>query len=150
MRAMVQRVGSASVTSDAGERNAISGGLLVYLGVALGDSAEQARMLADKVRYLRIFEDEAGKLNRDVLDAGGAVLCVSAFTLMADARKGRRPAFIEAAAPEVANELYQEFCVALGDLGVEVQRGFFRQYMQVESINDGPICILLDTADRRR
>ncbi len=145
MRAVVQRMVSAEVTNNDGDRASIGLGLLVFLGVADSDSPEDAHLLADKVRYLRIFEDHAGKMNLDLADVGGAVLCISAFSLLADARKGRRPAFAHAAAPEIAEPLYRSFCETLAGTGVEVQRGFFQSYMQVKSVNDGPICILLDS-----
>jgi len=145
VRATVQRVASASVTAADDYRAAIDGGLLVYLGVAAQDTEADARSLAEKVRYLRIFDDEAGNLNRDVVAAGGSVLAVSAFTLLGDARKGRRPSYVAAARPELAQRLYEFFCDALAEMGLEVQRGVFRAYMQVTSVNDGPVCILLDS-----
>ncbi|MHC4064390.1 MAG: D-aminoacyl-tRNA deacylase [Planctomycetota bacterium] len=145
MRATVQRVASASVTAGHDHTASIEGGLLVYLGVAARDSEADARLLAEKVRYLRIFDDEAGQLNRDVVEAGGSVLVVSAFTLLGDARKGRRPSYVAAAGPEHAEQLYEFFCDSLAQTGLEVQRGVFRSYMQVTAVNDGPVCILLDS-----
>ena len=146
MRAVVQRVGEASVTVEQQHQASIGPGLLVYLGVARGDGEQDARFLADKVRHLRIFDDEAGQLNRDVVDVGGSVLAVSAFTVLGDARKGRRPAYVAAAGPDDAGRLYDSFCDALADTGVQVLRGVFRAYMQVASVNDGPVCILLDSS----
>ena len=145
MRATVQRVASAQVQAAEGYRAAIGPGLLVYLGVAIDDTEQDVAFLAEKVRHLRIFDDEAGQLNRSVIDVGGSVLVVSAFTLLGDARKGRRPAYSAAAPPEQANALYEKFCQTLSATGLEVKKGVFRAYMQVESINDGPICILLDS-----
>lgn len=145
MRAVVQRVSSASVRVEAETTGKVGAGLLVYLGVARGDDAGDAQWLAEKIAGLRIFTDDEDKLNLSVLDIGGAVLVVSAFSTQADARKGRRPSFEQAAAPEVASELYERFCEALAAEGVPVQRGVFRAMMEVESVNDGPICILLDS-----
>ncbi len=145
MRAVVQRVHSAEVVVDGAVVGAISAGLLVYLGVAVDDTVEDAAYLADKVRYLRIFPDDAKPLNRDVADAAGGVLAVSAFTTQADARKGRRPALGAAATPEHAQTLYDEFCMLLESTGVPLERGRFRAHMDVRSVNDGPICILLDS-----
>ena len=145
MRAIVQRVDSAAVTAGDDYEASIDAGLLVYLGVGTEDTEADARALADKVRHLRIFDDQAGQLNRDVVQAGGSVLVVSAFTLLGDARKGRRPSYVAAAKPEQANELYTRFCDALEGFGLTVARGVFRAYMQVTSTNDGPVCILLDS-----
>ena len=145
MRAVVQRVRDASVSVDDQCRASISRGLLVYLGVAKDDTKDQAQLLAEKVRYLRIFDDQAGQLNRDVVEVGGSVLAVSAFTLLGDARKGRRPSYIAAAGPDEAKRLYEAFCDALTATGVRVQQGVFRAYMKVASTNDGPVCILLDS-----
>ncbi len=145
MRAIVQRVRSASV-EIAGERvGRIERGLLVYVGVAADDNASDAEQLASKIAHLRIFEDDAGKMNLDVSAIGGAILVVSNFTLMADTRQGRRPAFIAAARPDAADALYQTVCEKLRNLGLPVQTGRFRESMAVSSINDGPINILLDT-----
>ncbi len=146
MRAVVQRVAQASVTVEEKPYSAIEHGLLVYLGVAAHDAKSDAVALAHKVRHLRIFNDEQGRLNCDVADAGGAVLVISAFTTLGDARKGRRPAYTAAAKPEQADPIYQAFCDALEATGITVKRGVFRSYMQVTAINDGPVCILLDTA----
>jgi len=144
MRVLVERVASASVTSEGTPAGRIGAGLLVYLGAAAGDTPIDAEILADKVRHLRIFGDAAGRMNLDVLQAGGAVLAISAFTLLADAQKGRRPSFDGAARPELAEPLYDRFCARLRELGVRVETGRFRTMMQVESVNDGPITILIE------
>jgi len=145
MRAVVQRVCNSSVTVDNAVVSSIEKGLLVYLGVAPDDDESDGRYLADKVRHLRIFPDEKSLMNLDVVQVGGAVLVVSAFTVQCDARKGRRPSFDSAAGPEQANALYEAFCEVLESMGVPVRRGVFREYMQVDSRNDGPICVLLDS-----
>jgi D-aminoacyl-tRNA deacylase len=145
MRATVQRVSSASVTVEGRVVGRIGAGLLVYAGVASDDAEDDVRYLVDKIANLRIFRDADGKMNRSVLDVGGAVLVISAFALQADARKGRRPSFDAAAAPELAEALYNRLCEALAAAGLTVARGIFRAHMDVESINDGPICILLDS-----
>lgn len=145
MRAIVQRVSKAGVLVADEAVGRIDGGLLVYLGVGADDDERDAVYLAEKVRYLRIFKDDEEKLNLDVEQAGGKVLVVSNFTLLADVRKGRRPAFTPAAAPEPAERLYELFCHTLQGLGVEVQMGVFGAMMSVESANDGPINILLDS-----
>jgi D-aminoacyl-tRNA deacylase len=146
MKALVQRVSEASVT--VGERmvGSIGRGLLVLLGVEQGDGEGEAELLARKVAHLRIFEDDAGKMNRSVLDIGGAVLAVSQFTLCADVRKGNRPSFIGAAPPESADPLYARFCEHLAAQGAPVARGEFAAHMAVRLVNDGPVTIWLDTA----
>lgn len=123
----------------------ISRGLVVLLGVRTGDTEEDARFVARKIANLRIFSDEEGKMNRSLLDIAGAVLSVSQFTLYGDARKGNRPSFTEAAAPEEANRLYEAFNTTLAELGVPVRTGVFRAKMLVEIENDGPVTIWLDT-----
>jgi D-tyrosyl-tRNA(Tyr) deacylase len=145
MRAIVQRVLRASVEVDAVTVGAIERGLLVYLGVAVGDHAEDAIYLAEKVRFLRVFEDGAGKMNLDVAQAQGNLLVVSAFTVQADARKGRRPSFDSAAQGDDAQTMYGSFCDALMMCGLPAARGVFGADMKVHSINDGPVCILLDS-----
>ncbi|MCC6238531.1 MAG: D-tyrosyl-tRNA(Tyr) deacylase [Dehalococcoidia bacterium] len=150
MRAVVQRVTSARVTVEGIETGAISLGLLVYLGVAEGDGPAEVEWLARKVAELRIFEDAAGRFDRSLLDVGGAALVVSQFTLLADTRRGRRPSFTEAARPEVAAPLVDAVARALEALGVAVAVGRFGAHMLVESVNDGPVTILLDSADRER
>jgi len=144
MRAVVQRVSEATVDSAHG-RAAIGRGLLLYAGVGRDDTATDVDYLVDKVRHLRIFEDEAGKLNLDVVQAGGAVLAISAFTTQADARRGRRPSFDPAAGPAEALALYELFCTRLAETGLVVEKGAFGNHMAISSTNDGPICILLDS-----
>jgi D-tyrosyl-tRNA(Tyr) deacylase len=145
MRMVVQRVARAAVRVGGEVTGSIGRGLLVFLGVAAGDGEEAARWLAEKAASLRIFEDEAGKMNRAVAEVGGGVLVVSQFTLLGDARKGNRPSFTDAAPPEAANALYERFCAALREKGVPVATGVFRAQMQVELVNDGPVTILLDS-----
>jgi len=145
MRAVVQRVKRASVTVDGEVLSSIGEGLLVLLGVAEGDAEADADFLADKVANLRIFRDDEGKMNRSVLDVGGAVIAVSQFTLMGDARKGRRPSFVHACEPERANALYEYFCAKVRDLGLTCGTGKFQAMMDVELVNDGPVTILLDS-----
>jgi D-aminoacyl-tRNA deacylase len=146
MKALVQRVSEARVTVGDRVLGSIGHGLLVLLGVEHGDGESEAVLLARKITNLRIFEDEAGKMNRSVLESGGGVLVVSQFTLCADVRKGNRPSFIRAAPPELANPLYARFCDALAAQGVPVARGEFAAYMAVRLTNDGPVTIWLDTA----
>ncbi|MFL5299730.1 MAG: D-aminoacyl-tRNA deacylase [Anaeromyxobacteraceae bacterium] len=145
MRMVVQRVLRASVRVAGEVRGSIDRGLLVFLGVANGDGEDAARFLADKLGALRIFEDDAGKMNRSVADVGGGVLVVSQFTLLGDARKGNRPGFTDAAAPEAANGLYERFCALLREKGLRVATGVFRATMEVELVNEGPVTILLDS-----
>ncbi|MGI5863118.1 MAG: D-aminoacyl-tRNA deacylase [Myxococcales bacterium] len=145
MRAVVQRVSSASVTVSGETVSSIGTGLLVLLGVGKEDSDSDVDFLADKVVNLRIFEDEAGKMNRSVIDAGGELLVVSQFTLFGDARKGRRPSFTDAMEPVRANELYKRFCEACRRLGVKVGEGVFRADMKVALVNEGPVTLLLDS-----
>jgi D-tyrosyl-tRNA(Tyr) deacylase len=143
MRAVVQRVRRARVTVADETVGQIGAGLLVLVGVAEDDGAEEARALAGKVARLRIFEDEAGKFDRSVVDSGGAVLAVSQFTLIADTRKGNRPSFSHAARPERAEPLFDRFCAALRELGPTVETGRFGARMEVELVNDGPVTIVL-------
>jgi len=145
MRAVVQRVSRAQVRVDGAVSGEVGRGLVVLLGVARGDGADDARSLAEKVALLRVFEDAAGKMNLSVLDVGGAALVVSQFTLLGDGRKGNRPSFIEAAPPEEADALYQAFCQHLRGRGLAVATGVFRAHMEVELVNDGPVTILLDS-----
>jgi D-tyrosyl-tRNA(Tyr) deacylase len=142
---VVQRVSQASVSVEERVVGRIGAGLLVLLGVARGDDEADARSLADKTAHLRIFPDEAGALNRSLIESGGAALVVSQFTLLGDARKGRRPSFIEAAAPEEAQRLYEAFCAGLRAHGVEVATGLFRADMDVALVNRGPVTLLLDS-----
>jgi D-tyrosyl-tRNA(Tyr) deacylase len=145
VRALVQRVTRASVRVDGTERGAITGGLLVLLGATHADGAAETRWLAGRIAGLRVFADEAGKMNRDVRESGGAVLVVPQFTLYGDARRGRRPEFTAAARPEVAEPLFERFCQELAAQGVSVQRGVFRAHMEVELLNDGPVTLMIET-----
>jgi D-tyrosyl-tRNA(Tyr) deacylase len=141
---VVQRVASARVRVGNDVRGEIGAGLCVLLGVARSDTADRAERLAGKVARLRIFENEDGRFDRSLLDTGGATLVVSQFTLIAETAKGNRPSFTEAAPPDQAEPLYQAFCAALRDLGVEVRTGVFGARMAVELVNDGPVTIVLD------
>lgn len=145
MRAVVQRVTQASVTVDGSTVGQIGPGLLVLLGVEQGDTERDAIYLAEKTAGLRIFEDEAGLMNRDVRSVGGNVLAVSQFTLLGDVRRGKRPSFISAAPPEEADGLYQFYCRRLEEGGLQVERGVFRADMKVALVNDGPVTLLLDS-----
>jgi D-tyrosyl-tRNA(Tyr) deacylase len=145
MRAVVQRVKSASVHVGGRETGAIGKGLLVYLGVQKGDTADDLDYIARKLTGLRVFEDGDGKMNLDVSEAGGGVLVVSQFTLLGDSRKGRRPGFAEAAAPELAERLYKELIEKLRGADLQVEEGEFRAHMEVGSVNDGPVTMLLDS-----
>jgi len=145
MRAVVQRVCGASVSVDGAVTGRIGPGLMVLLGVETGDAEQDARYLADKIAKLRIFADEQGKMNLSVRDVGGAVLLVSQFTLLGDARGQNRPGFTRAEEPGRANELYELCCARLEELEVPVARGVFRAHMSVSLTNDGPVTILLDS-----
>ena len=144
MRAVVQRVSEARVVVADKVVGEIGPGLCVLLGIARGDEAGDAERLAGRIARLRIFEDDAGKFDRSLVDTGGAALVVSQFTLIADTAKGNRPSFSDAAEPEVGEQLYQEFCAALTALGVPVETGVFGARMRVEITNDGPVTIVLD------
>lgn len=144
MRAVIQRVLSASVTIGGEQTAAIGQGLAVLLGIEQGDTEKDAQYLCDKLLTLRIFDDDSGVPNRDVNEAGGAVLLISQFTLLGDARKGRRPSYIRAARPETAVPLYQ-WCKAYLAPRVPLQTGTFQADMQVALINDGPFTVLLDS-----
>ena len=148
MRAVVQRVSSARVRVDERITGEIGRGLLVFAAVEEGDRAEDVKYIAGKVRGLRVFEDAAEKMNRSVADTGGALLVVSQFTLCGDCRKGRRPSFDAAAAPDVARPIYEELVRELRAGGLQVETGEFQAHMLVEIVNDGPVTILLDS--RRR
>lgn len=149
MRAVVTRVTSASVAIADVVVSQIDHGLLVLLGVAAEDEAVDVDYIAAKIRDLRIFADDEGRMNRSVLDVGGAALVVSQFTLLADTRRGRRPSFIGAAAPERARECYDTVCDRLRAAGLPVSTGVFQADMQVSSINDGPVTIVLDSREAR-
>jgi D-tyrosyl-tRNA(Tyr) deacylase len=145
VRAVVQRVSSASVRVDGETVGSCGSGLLVLVGVAREDTAATAARLAVKVARLRIFENDEGRFDRSLLDMSGEALVVSQFTLLADTRKGTRPSFSDAAAPEVAEPLVESVCDALRELGVPVETGVFGAKMEVELVNDGPVTIVLDT-----
>ena len=144
LRALLQRVSRASVTVDGQVVSQIGKGLLILLGIGHGDGEEQAEFLAEKAANLRIFEDEQGKSNLSVLDIGGEAIVVSQFTLYADARKGRRPSFTDAALPEVAEPLVERFAELLRGHGVPTQTGKFRAHMEVEIHNNGPVTVWLE------
>jgi len=145
MRSLIQRVTRARVVIDGATVGEIGHGLLVLLGVTHGDNLAQAEWLAEKVAGLRIFADDDGKMNRDVREAGGGVLVVSQFTLYGDCRKGRRPSFVDAAAPELAIPMYEAFINGLKALGIPTETGRFGAMMQVELVNDGPVTLLVDS-----
>jgi D-tyrosyl-tRNA(Tyr) deacylase len=147
MRAVIQRVSRAAVVVETEVVGAIGPGLLVLLGVGQGDGSAEAQLLADKIAHLRIFNDADGKFNLSVLDVGGSVLVVSQFTLFADTRRGRRPSFIGAGAPEIAAPLVERFMEEIHTLGLTVAGGKFGAHMQVELVNDGPVTIVLDSGD---
>lgn len=149
MKALLQRVTSASVNIDGEVVGSIGRGLVVFVGVAEGDSPKDADYLAQKLVNLRIFADEAERFNLSALDIKAELLLVSQFTLLADTRKGRRPSFTEAAPPPQAEELFEHFIDEAKASGLKVQTGRFQQYMQVEIHNDGPVTIMLDSRDRR-
>ena len=145
MRCVVQRVSSSSVTVNGTVSGQIDAGLMVLIGVSVDDTEADLKYMAEKVPNLRIFDDENGVMNRSVLDVGGSILAVSQFTLYGDARGGRRPSYIRAAGPEMANELYERAVAAWREKGIHVETGRFRTEMQVSLVNDGPVTILLDS-----
>ncbi len=145
MRACVQRVQRASVRVEGESIGSIGPGLVVLLGIAHDDTPQDVRWMAEKILTLRIFEDDDGKMNCSVVDTGGGVLAVSQFTLLGDCRKGRRPSFVAAAAPEQAEPLYEDFVAQVRQAGVETATGRFRAMMEVELVNDGPVTMLLDS-----
>jgi D-tyrosyl-tRNA(Tyr) deacylase len=145
MRAVVQRVTRAKVTVENETIGEINQGLVIFVGVARDDSETDAEYLAAKIVSLRIFDDEAGKMNRSVKDVDGGLLVISQFTLYGDVRRGRRPSWFDAAAPEVAKPLYEFFLKEVQQLSTKVARGSFQAMMQVELINDGPVTILVDS-----
>ncbi|MGE3960880.1 MAG: D-aminoacyl-tRNA deacylase [Dehalococcoidia bacterium] len=150
MRAVVQRVSRARVSVDGETTGAIDAGLLVYLGIGPEDRDRQVEWLAAKVADLRVFPDEAGRFNQSVTDIAGSVLVVSQFTLYADTRRGRRPSFTDAAPPEVAAPLVERVMAAIRERGLRVEGGRFGAHMLVDAVNDGPVTILLDSADLDR
>ena len=145
MRCVVQRVSRASVTVEGKTTGEVEKGYMVLVGVEQGDGEADMRYCAEKVAGLRVFEDGEGKMNLSVKDVGGAVLAVSQFTLLGDARHGRRPSFSNAARPQEANALYEDFCQALRAQGIRVETGVFQTHMEVSLVNDGPVTILLDS-----
>ena len=148
MRAVIQRVSSARVLIEGQEYSRIGAGLLVLLGVEKEDNTEDAQLLARRIVELRIFEDEAGKMNRSIVDEGGQILAVSQFTLLGDCRKGRRPSFDPAAPPDIARTLYEQFVKEVDRLGVPVATGVFQAMMDVELTNQGPVTFILDSRKR--
>ncbi len=148
MRAVVQRVSRAQVTVEGEVVGHIAQGLVVLLGVAQCDTPDDALQLAAKVVSLRIFDDAAGKMNLSLADADGSLLVISQFTLLGDCRQGRRPSFVDAAPPALAEERYEQFLAAARNLGATVATGRFRATMQVELVNDGPVTLLLDSGRR--
>ena len=145
MRALIQRVSSAGVSVDGERVGEIGAGLVVLLGVGQGDGEAEAVRLADKVARLRVFDGDDGRMDRSLIDIGGAALCVSQFTLYGDTRRGLRPSFTDAAEPARAEQLYERFCTALEARGVRVQKGRFGARMSVDLTNEGPVTLLLET-----
>ncbi len=145
MKACIQRVSQASVTVDGEVVGQIGAGLLVLLGVGPEDGDAEVRWMADKCAELRIFEDDDGKMNRSLLDIGGAMLVVSQFTLLGDCRKGRRPSFIAAAPPEHAEAIYNQFVQHVQSRGIETATGTFRAHMDVALVNDGPVTLVIES-----
>jgi D-tyrosyl-tRNA(Tyr) deacylase len=145
MRAVVQRVSRCAVTVDHQTVGTIDHGLTVLLGVAQGDTQRQADYLVEKIVHLRIFEDDTGKMNHSLADINGSMMVISQFTLLADCRKGRRPSFVAAAPPDVAEKLYHYFIQKVKELGVKIATGQFRAFMQVHLINEGPVTLVLES-----
>jgi D-tyrosyl-tRNA(Tyr) deacylase len=145
MKAVIQRVSEARVEVDSAVTGAIGGGILVLLGVELGDTEQDADWLVKKIVELRIFEDQAGKMNLALAEVGGALLVVSQFTLLGDCRKGRRPSFVKAAPPSEGNRLYEYFVAKARETGTKVETGVFQAMMQVHLINDGPVTFILES-----
>ena len=148
MKAIIQRVSSASVVVDGKQISFIAGGILFFLGIQHGDDEKDLEYLVKKTVGLRIFKDDKQNMNLSIQDVKGEALVVSQFTLCADTRKGRRPSFIHAAQPEMAENMYQQFCEKLGSEGIPVQTGKFGAMMDVELVNDGPVTIILDSRDK--
>ncbi len=145
MRACIQRVQSAQVTVEGEVVGSIGPGMLVLLGVAVGDTQAEVRWMADKLVQLRVFEDDDGKMNRSLADVAGSMLIVSQFTLLGDCRKGRRPSFVGAAPPEVAEALYLALVAAVQEQGITTATGKFRADMQVALVNDGPVTLIIES-----
>jgi D-tyrosyl-tRNA(Tyr) deacylase len=148
MKAILQRVTKASVSVDGEVVGRIGRGLVILVGVANGDTEEDVRYLAQKARELRIFADEAGKFNLSAIDVKGELLVISQFTLLADTKKGRRPSFVDAAPPELAERLFDQFVATVRESGLKVETGRFQQHMLVEIYNDGPVTIVLDSRNK--
>ena len=144
MRIVLQRVSSAKVQINGQTAGEIGPGLLVYLSVSKGDGEQQAKFIADKIANLRVFEDDAGKMNLSVIDTGGQVLLISNFTLDGNCNKGRRPSFDNAAEPAKANKLYEQVCELVEQAGIDVRRGIFQAHMHVSSVNDGPVTVIVE------
>jgi len=147
VRVVAQRVSSASVSVEGKIVGSIGAGLALLVGIRQGDGEEETDRVADKIAVLRIFEDDAGKMNLSAADVNGSMLVVSQFTLYADLRKGRRPSFIQAAAPERGEALYERFAARLVDHGYHVERGQFGSHMAVELVNDGPVTVVVDSGE---
>ena len=150
MRAVVQRVASSSVDSEGVRTGEIGRGFCVLLGVTHGDDESDAKWLANKIAGLRVFPDADGKLNLSLTEVGGELLVVSQFTLYGDCRKGRRPSFVDAAPPELADALYEKFIGHCRALGLTVRTGVFRTHMKVSIINDGPVTLIIDTPEKKK
>jgi len=146
MRTVVQRVKTSKVIVDGAVVGEIGTGVLIFLGVGVGDTIDDAEYLASKIVHLRIFGDDEGKMNLSLLETGGEALVVSQFTLWGDCKKGRRPSFVRAADPAIANDLYQKFIFFLKGKGIQVAEGRFQEMMDVHLVNDGPVTLLLDSA----
>lgn len=145
MRAVLQRAGESMVEVEGEVLGKIKRGLVVFIGIEKDDEEDDCKYIAGKIAGLRIFEDDEGKMNLSLEDVGGEILCISQFTLFGDCRKGRRPSFIDAAAPEKANHHYNRICEMLSDRGLKVEKGKFQSKMKVKVSNDGPVTILLDS-----
>lgn len=145
MRLVIQRVTQAKVEIDGRLVGQCAKGFMILVGAQTGDTMEDVQYCVEKAANLRVFEDDAGKMNRSILDIGGSVLAISQFTLLGDARRGRRPSFIEAERPETASPLYDAFCEGLQALGIQTQKGVFGADMQVSLTNDGPVTLLIDS-----
>ncbi|MBB6451884.1 D-tyrosyl-tRNA(Tyr) deacylase [Salirhabdus euzebyi] len=150
MRAVIQKVSQASVVVNHSEVGKIQEGIVVLLGVTHDDDVEDAEYLVDKIVNLRIFEDEQGKMNLSLKDVKGSILSISQFTLYGDCRKGRRPNFMNAAKPEPANELYKTFNKLIANKGIPLETGIFGEMMSVSLTNNGPVTLMLDSADRKK